>query len=193
MSFPPVRGDFEEAADDDGVYSFEGIGLVIPIQQSMEEPQKLPNMLRNTVVGLTMLLVTIGCLSYMAYGDQTSDMITLNLPRNGLVSSVQLLYCLVWYLSTHPAPRNGHGKSWVMMVAFTTTVAIVTPHFGLFVNLIGAVSCTLLAFVIPSAMAQKLFSNGQGRLGILIFGLVGGLISCGVTISELLAAFRADT
>mmetsp|Transcript_4987 Transcript_4987/g.18084 ORF Transcript_4987/g.18084 Transcript_4987/m.18084 type:complete len:87 (+) Transcript_4987:2515-2775(+) len=86
-----------------------------------------------------------------------------------------------------------------MMVAFTTTVAIVTPHFGLFVNLIGAVSCTLLAFVIPSAMAQKLFSNGQGRLvscknyGILIFGLVGGLISCGVTISELLAAFRADT
>jgi len=101
------------------VYSFEGIGLVIPIQQSMEEPQKLPNMLRNTVVGLTMLLVTIGCLSYMAYGDQTSDMITLNLPRNGLVSSVQLLYCLVWYLSTHPAPRNGHGKSWVVMTAET--------------------------------------------------------------------------
>lgn len=56
------------------VFSFEGIGMVVPIRQSMAEPEKFKGVLRNTIISLTTLLVCFGTLSYLAYGDKTSDM-----------------------------------------------------------------------------------------------------------------------
>lgn len=74
------------------VFTFEGIGLVIPVRHAMQEPEKFPGVLRRTMVALGALYVTFGMLSYLAFGDDTHDIITLNLPNNPLVAMVRLLY-----------------------------------------------------------------------------------------------------
>lgn len=74
------------------MFTFEGIGLVIPVRHAMQEPEKFPSVLRRTMVALGVLYVTFGMLSYLAFGDDTRDIITLNLPNNPLVAMVRLLY-----------------------------------------------------------------------------------------------------
>ena len=76
------------------VYTFEGIGLVLPIQQSMQEPDQFPRVLWVGMISLTTLFVSFGLISYLAFGDSTNDMITLNLPRSPLTITVQFSYCV---------------------------------------------------------------------------------------------------
>lgn len=81
------------------VYTFEGIGLVIPIQSAMQQPEKFPEILRNTMACLTVLFVAIGSISYVAYGELTQDVITLNLPPGTIVTLVLLFYCVGLYFT----------------------------------------------------------------------------------------------
>jgi len=50
------------------VFAFEGIGLVIPITESMKDPHKFPKVLSGVMVGIMVLFAGAGGLSYAAYG-----------------------------------------------------------------------------------------------------------------------------
>ena len=81
----------------------------------------------------------------------------------------------------------------IALVAFTALIAVVTPHFGLFVNLIGSVACAALAFVLPIMFHARLHSSSMSQRdkvlagSIIAFGIVGGGISFAMTVAEFIA------
>lgn len=83
------------------IFTFEGIGLIIPIQESMKHPEKFPRVLFLVMVVITVLFTTMGAVSYAAYGSKTETVVLLNLPQdNKFVNTVQLLYSVAILLST---------------------------------------------------------------------------------------------
>lgn len=83
------------------IFTFEGIGLIIPIQESMREPQKFPRVLAIVMVIITTVFISMGALSYAAYGSKTETVVILNMPQEDkLVNAVQFMYSLAILLST---------------------------------------------------------------------------------------------
>jgi len=83
------------------IFTFEGIGLLLPIQDGMKKPQQLPGVLGGVMVIITLIFVSMGALSYAAYGSKTRTVIILNMPQdNKFVNGVQFLYSLAILLST---------------------------------------------------------------------------------------------
>lgn len=83
------------------IFTFEGIGLIIPIQESMKNPQKFPRVMGVVMIIITTLFITMGAVSYAAYGSKTETVVLLNLPQDDkLVNGVQFLYSLAILLST---------------------------------------------------------------------------------------------
>ena len=83
------------------IFTFEGIGLIIPIQESMKDPRKFPPVLAGVMVVITAVFVSMGALSYAAFGSKTETVVLLNLPQDDkFVNAVQFLYSLAILLST---------------------------------------------------------------------------------------------
>lgn len=64
------------------IFTFEGIGLIIPIQETMKKPEKFPRVLGGVMVIITIIFISMGALSYAAYGSHTKTVIILNLPQD---------------------------------------------------------------------------------------------------------------
>jgi amino acid permease len=67
----------------------------------------------------------------------------------------------------------------ILMVALSCTIAIITPHFGLFVNLIGSVACASLAFIMPMMFHTRLHTDIAPRdkivpAFVIVIGVLGG-------------------
>ncbi|KAJ8656071.1 hypothetical protein O0I10_008294 [Lichtheimia ornata] len=193
MSFPLFIGTV--------AFTYEGIGLVIPITESMKEPQKFPGVLRRTLIVITTLFISLGAVSYLAFGEDVQTIILLNLPsKDPVVSSIQTLYslaiCLSIPLQLFPAIRimeNGlfttrSGKNnamvkWqknvfrVLVVFLCAWIAIVGSKDKLdkFVALIGALFCIPLCFVFPPLFHMKALSLSKWRLAadvaLILFGV----------------------
>ncbi|RKP06362.1 transmembrane amino acid transporter protein-domain-containing protein, partial [Thamnocephalis sphaerospora] len=77
------------------IFTFEGIGLLIPIVESMAEPQKFPRVLSITMVLVTFVFTSIGVLSYAAFGEEVESVVLLNLPSGSvMVEAVQFFYAV---------------------------------------------------------------------------------------------------
>ena len=91
------------------VYTFEGVGLIIPISQSMSEPHKMGQVLSLCMFTVSIIYTIVGAVSYAAFGDKTETVILLNLPATPMLSLVQAFYVLAivlsWPLQLFPAIR----------------------------------------------------------------------------------------
>ncbi|EDO15233.1 hypothetical protein Kpol_1029p6 [Vanderwaltozyma polyspora DSM 70294] len=83
------------------IFAFEGIGLIIPIQDSMKHPEHFPLVLGLVIMTATVLFVTIATIGYLAYGKLIETVILLNLPKSNIfVNLIQLFYSMAIMLST---------------------------------------------------------------------------------------------
>ncbi|KAL8731352.1 MAG: hypothetical protein Q9166_003444 [cf. Caloplaca sp. 2 TL-2023] len=83
------------------IFTFEGVGLIIPIQESMRQPKKFPAVLAAVMIIITVIFVSMGAFSYAAFGSATKTVVLLNLPQDDkFVNAVQFLYSLAILLST---------------------------------------------------------------------------------------------
>lgn len=155
------------------IFTFEGIGLIIPIQESMANPKKFPKVLFVVMIIITTLFIVMGAISYAAYGSKTETVVLLNLPQDSkLVNGVQFLYSLAIMLSIplqiFPAIRileNGlftrSGKynpyiKWqknVFRFCFVILCAIIAwagaDDLDKFVALVGNFACIPLVYIYP--------------------------------------------
>lgn len=82
------------------MFSFEGIGLVIPITDSMREPHKFPAVLSGVMIFLLLLFGGAGALAYLTFGPSIQTVVLVNLDTSSrLTQAVQLLYSLAIMLS----------------------------------------------------------------------------------------------
>lgn len=161
------------------IFTFEGIGLIIPIQESMKKPKQFGPVLAGVMIGITLIFVSMGALCYAAYGSNVKTVVILNLPQDSkFVNGVQLLYSLAILLSTplqlFPAIRileNGlfvrSGKhnptiKWqknvfrFVLVFFTALVAWGgADDLDKFVALIGSFACIPLVYIYPPLLHLK--------------------------------------
>ncbi|XP_031283665.1 amino acid transporter ANT1-like [Pistacia vera] len=76
------------------VFCFEGFGMTLALESSMKERGRFSKLLAQAFTGVTLVYVLFGFFGYMAYGDQTMDIVTLNLPHNWSSIVVQMGLCL---------------------------------------------------------------------------------------------------
>ena len=155
------------------IFTFEGVGLIIPIQSGMREPKKFPKVLATVIIIIGIIFISMGALSYAAYGSSTKTVILLNLPQDDkLVNSVQFLYSVAILLSIplqiFPAieitsqqmfSKTGKYNPWIkwqkncfrfFMVIFCSGVAWVgSDDLDKFVSLVGSFACIPLVYIYP--------------------------------------------
>ncbi|CAF1935296.1 hypothetical protein Bca4012_074507 [Brassica carinata] len=76
------------------VFCFEGFAMTLALEGSMRERESFPKLLGKVLAGITFVYVLFGFCGYMAYGDETKDIITLNLPNNWSAIAVQIGLCV---------------------------------------------------------------------------------------------------
>lgn len=155
------------------VYSFEGVGLIIPIRDAMAQKERFPAVLTLVMVIVSFILSIIGGMGYLAYGSNVRTVALLNLPDGPLISTIQSLYVIAILLSNvvtiFPSIRiveqavfqTKTGKynmaiKWeknslrVMVVCFTCLIAYGgASDLDKFVSLIGSVCCCPLSLIFP--------------------------------------------
>ncbi|KAF9439059.1 neutral amino acid transporter [Entomortierella beljakovae] len=196
------------------VFTFEGIGLIIPITESMKEPKKFPKVLTGVMIGITVLFTSLGALSYAAFGSKTETVVLLNLPQKSrLVQSVQSLYSIAIMLSIplqlFPAIRimeNGiftRSGKYNTLVKWQKNFFRVLSLFGCaaiaiwagedldkFVSIVGSVACIPLAYIFPAMFHYKTHPNKNTRVFdvmLFIFGCVTMAYTTCDTIYEWIA------
>lgn len=161
------------------IFTFEGIGLIIPIQESMRNPAKFPKVMFSTMIIMSVIFITMGAVSYAAYGSKTETVVLLNLPQdNKFVNGVQLLYSLAILLSTplqiFPAikitenalfTKSGKYNPYIkwqknmfrfFMVFLCALIAWGgSDNLDKFVALVGNFACIPLTFIYPVGDASQ--------------------------------------
>ncbi|GFG39620.1 hypothetical protein Cfor_02894 [Coptotermes formosanus] len=72
------------------IYAFEGIGLVLPLRNEMMKPEQFTKRFGVLNIGMTVvtcLLLVMGFLGYLKYGDKVEGSLTLNLPQEDIQCS----------------------------------------------------------------------------------------------------------
>jgi solute carrier family 36 (proton-coupled amino acid transporter) len=194
------------------IFTFEGVGLIIPIQESMKRPQNFPKVLALVMIIITVLFTSIGALSYAAYGSTTKTVILLNLPQdNKMANAVQFMYSLAILLSTplqlFPAirilenelfSRSGKYNPYIKWKknAFRFFLVVVcaliawggADDLDKFVALVGSFACVPLVYVYPpllhlKAVAKSRFQRGQDYV-LCVFGAIGCVYTTLLTIQQ---------
>ncbi|KIM40578.1 hypothetical protein M413DRAFT_164230 [Hebeloma cylindrosporum] len=197
------------------VFSFEGIGLVIPITDAMREPHKFPKALSGVMIFLLLLFGGAGTLAYLTFGSEIQTVVLVNLnPHSKMVQAVQFIYALAILLSVplqfFPAVRileNGlftrSGKAdarvkWLKnlfrfgMVLVCTTISWVgAADLDKFVAFIGCFACVPLCYVYPAMLHYKACSRTRKQkaadIALIIFGLIAAAYTTTQTLKLILA------
>ena len=65
------------------IYAFEGIGVVLPLENQMRTPRDMRGwngVLNTSMTIVTCLYIAVGFFGYLKYGESVQGSITLNLP-----------------------------------------------------------------------------------------------------------------
>ncbi|KAF2289573.1 hypothetical protein GH714_037225 [Hevea brasiliensis] len=159
------------------VFCFEGFGMTLALEASMRERGRFPNLLAKAFTGITLAYVFFGFSGYMAYGDQTRDIITLNLPHNWSTIAVQIGLCLglvfTFPIMVHPVHEIVEGKlensEWYQKLYYDDSGnTTIVGKFGRYVS--RSILIIVLAFLAS-------FVPGFGVFASLVGSTVCALIS----------------
>lgn len=195
------------------IFTFEGIGLIIPIHASMRQPEKFEYLLGLVMLIITCIFTSVGALCYATFGDHTQIEVINNFPQSSrLVNAVQFLYALAVLIGNpvqlFPAMRIlegrlfGHrsGKKDLLTKwkknAFRTSLVIVccaisiggSTNLDRFVALIGSVACVPLVYVYPAFLHYKaVASTTREKVAdsvLMVLGVVGMFYTTAITIAS---------
>jgi len=82
------------------MYAFEGIGVLLPLERSMADPDKLDRVVCWTMSGTCLLQVVFAGSAYLVYGAATASIVTISLGSGGTLGgmvAVELVQ-LAWVL-----------------------------------------------------------------------------------------------
>ncbi|KAK3381186.1 transmembrane amino acid transporter protein-domain-containing protein [Podospora didyma] len=193
------------------IFAFEGIGLILPIQSSMAEPEHFEWLLAMVMLIITVVFTSVGALCYATFGEFTRIEIIDNFPQDSkLVNAVQFLYSVAVLVGTpvqlFPALRIMEGKifghrsgkkslrtKWIKNAFRTGVLAVCgllsilgTGNLDKFVALIGSVACVPLVYIYPAYLHYKGVATSPwakfGDVTMIVLGVVCMIYTTTVTI-----------
>ncbi|KAI5863714.1 transmembrane amino acid transporter [Durotheca rogersii] len=197
------------------IFTFEGIGLILPIQSSMTQPERFEWLLGVVMIIITVLYTAVGALCYATFGENTSIEIINNFPQDSkFVNAVQFLYSLAVLAGTpvqlFPAVRILEGKifgshsgrknprtKWIKN-AFRSLVILACGAISImgasnldrFVALIGSVACVPLVYIYPPYLHYKgVATSRAAKTGDIIFMVVGAVAMVYTTTVTIINSF----
>ncbi|KAK3375621.1 transmembrane amino acid transporter protein-domain-containing protein [Lasiosphaeria ovina] len=193
------------------IFAFEGIGLILPIQSSMAEPEHFEWLLGLVMLIITVIFTSVGALCYATFGTFTQIEIINNFPQDSaLVNAVQFLYSVAVLVGTpvqlFPALRIMEGNlfgrrsgkrslrtKWIkngfrlaVLVVCGALAVVGTGQLDKFVALIGSVACVPLVYIYPAYLHYVGVATTPrakaGDLAMIVLGIVCMIWTTSVTI-----------
>ncbi|KAJ7386647.1 hypothetical protein OS493_006633 [Desmophyllum pertusum] len=203
------------------VFSYCAHAVFPGVEGSMREPKQFP-MMMNSAFGLAAVVkVLLGLLAVLRFGAKTEQVITVNMsisPIFNIVATVLVVtnvflafpICMFVVLETwdtkilpyfpHLSKEGKYHWFWllltrVMLLTFALFLAVIVPHFGLLMGLVGSFTGTCLSFVFPCVFHMILKWEATPwysvliKVVVIIFGLVCGGMGLVFSGRELGKAF----
>ncbi|KAK1970209.1 transmembrane amino acid transporter [Colletotrichum sublineola] len=193
------------------IFTFEGIGLIIPIQASMKRPEHFEPLLAGVMLLITCVFTSVGALCYATFGDRTKIEIIDNYPQDSrLVNAVQFMYALAVLVGNpvqlFPAMRIIEGKifghrsgkkdlltKWkknafrTALVTLCIAISIAgSTNLDRFVALIGSFACVPLVYIYPPYLHYKGIAETRRQkacdIALMALGLVGMVYTTAITL-----------
>ncbi|KAF2086096.1 hypothetical protein K490DRAFT_45085 [Saccharata proteae CBS 121410] len=181
------------------IFTFEGIGLILPIQSSMAQPEHFSRLLYIVMLLITIVFTSVGALSYASFGSSTRTEVISNFPQDSkLVNAVQFLYSLAVLVGTpvqlFPAVRiletaifghlSGKRDGWTkwkknlfrtaMVLLSGVIAALGASDLDKFVALIGSFACVPLVYIYPAWLHYKgVAESTPEKVGDVLLMVVG--------------------
>ncbi|KAJ6782985.1 hypothetical protein PWT90_10381 [Aphanocladium album] len=185
------------------IFTFEGIGLILPIQSSMKKPHHFGPLLYLVMFLITIIFTSVGALCYATFGEDTKIQIISNFPQDSaLVNAVQFLYSIavlagdpvqlfpaVRIIETSLFGERATGKKslaikWqknglrsLIMAACVGVSIVGASDLDKFVALIGSFACVPLVYIYPAYMHYKGAAEKGWVKALDIVLMVGGFIA----------------
>ncbi|CAI0471344.1 unnamed protein product [Linum tenue] len=174
------------------VYAFEGIGMVLPLESEAKDKDKFGRNLGFAMGVISVIYGAFGALGYLAFGNDTKDIITANLGVGLISTMVQLGLCINLFF-TFPLMMNpvyeiverrfwqGRYCLWLrwLLVFIVSLVALLIPNFTDFLSLVGSSVCCLLGFALPALFHLLVFKEEMGWKG---WTIDVGIVTVGVVL-----------
>ena len=185
------------------IFTFEGIGLILPIQSSMKKPEHFSKLLYLVMFIITVIFTSVGALCYATFGDKTKIQVISNFPQSSaLVNAVQFLYSLAVLagepVQLFPAVRiiettlfgeRATGKKsaaikWQKNGVRTAVMALCigismvgASDLDKFVALIGSFACVPLVYIYPAYLHYRGAAETTREKVLDIVLMTAGLIA----------------
>ena len=181
------------------IYSFEGIGVVMPIMHACDSPEKFTKILTAALVTLLIMYIIFSELCYLTWGtEMTKPIITEMLPSDKTYVIVTKLLVCVNLIFSYPIainPANKIFEKWVFqctslkkksrtrywMKNFQRTLVVFIGAYSAvelaskidkFLGLLGALLCAPLALFMPALLHLKLIAKTRSEKFIDFFILI---------------------
>ncbi|KAF2215116.1 hypothetical protein CERZMDRAFT_116671 [Cercospora zeae-maydis SCOH1-5] len=196
------------------IFTFEGIGLILPIQSSMKNPDKFPYLLYLVMFIITCIFTSVGALCYATFGEETKIQIISNYPQNSkLVNTVQFLYSMAvlvgepvqlfpavriieqWLFGDKASGKKSQGVKWwknllrTSMMLFCGLVAIFgAGDLDKFVSLIGAFACVPLVYIYPPLLHLRGMAEKRSEkiydIALIALGVFAFTFTTAMTVKQ---------
>ncbi|TQS33503.1 hypothetical protein Golomagni_06150, partial [Golovinomyces magnicellulatus] len=196
------------------IFTFEGIGLILPIQSSMKKPHHFSGLLYFVMFLITVIFTSVGALCYATFGEKTKIQIISNYPQDSpLVNAVQFLYSLavlagepvqlfpaVRILETSLFGERATGKKslaikWQKNALRTAVMAVCigismvgASDLDKFVALIGSFACVPLVYIYPAYLHYVDIAETPMEksmdMGLMVVGVIAMVYTTAVTLFQ---------
>ncbi|XP_030461358.1 amino acid transporter AVT3B-like [Syzygium oleosum] len=186
------------------VYAFEGIGMALPLESEMKDKSKFGKILAIAMAFIALIYGGFGLLGYLAFGENTRDIITANMGKGLISTMVQLGLCINLFftfpLMMHPVYEIVERRFWGgryciwlrwLLVLVVGLIALLVPNFGDFLSLVGSSVCCGLGFVLPSLFhflvckEEMSWKGWSVDVGIIVLGVVLGISGTWYALVEI--------
>jgi len=200
------------------VFAYEGIGIVLPVENKMRKPQDFFWVLDLSMGVVALLYISMGFFGYLTFGAEIKGSVTLNLPQLPFYVIVKASYMMAIFFSYFiqfyvpmqimvPPLQKGNEKCRLgidifmrtAMVMLTCALAITIPQLDNFIALVGAISSSSIALVFPPLLHILCYwKEGISRLeitkNILIstLGVAGSILGTILSIEAIIQGFHKE-
>lgn len=196
------------------VFTFEGIGLILPIQSSMKKPHHFGPLLYLVMFLITIIFVSIGALCYATFGERTKIQVISNFPQDsGLVNAVQFLYSIAvlagdpvqlfpatriletgWFGEQATGKKSAaikwkkNGLRTLLMAACVGVSMVGASDLDKFVSLIGSFACVPLVYIYPAYLHFRCAADKTWMkavdMALIVVGFVAMVYTTLVTVHQ---------